>query len=913
MPLSPGDRLGPYEIVAPIGAGGMGEVYKARDTRLDRIVAIKVLSAALATDREFRERFDREAKSISSLNHPNICTLYDVGHDQGHEFLVLEFLEGETLAARIAKGPLPLPEALKIAVEISSALDKAHRQGIVHRDLKPGNVMLTRAGAKLLDFGLATKNAALAGVPASELPTGVAPLTARGTILGTFQYMAPEQIEGEPADPRTDIFAFGAVLYETITGRKAFTGKSQVSLLGTILKEDPTPVSELQPMTPPALGRVIRTCLRKDRDDRFQSAHDLWLQLQWVEEGGSAAGLPAPVVVHRKRRERSIWIAAGVAFAAVAFGGAWWLKPAPPVTHVVTRFQYTLPEGQNFTRPGRHDVAFSPDGARLAYVANQQLYLRAMDQLEAQPVRGTNEDPMEPVFSPDGQWLAYFTPVGGAGTNAGGSAWVLKKIAVAGGAPVTLGTLAAAPYGATWRNGTIAFGMNAGNVAGVQTVPDSGGAPQTIVTVDPKKERVMHPQLLVDGTHLLFVSAPLVSTTVTEGQIVVQTLDGKDRRTLVNGGTDPRVLPAGQLVYIHDGTLLAVPFDNKRLTVTGGPVPILEGVVETRTTGTGQFAISSEGTLAFRPGTAPAAPPSTLIWVDRQGHEQPISAKPRAYAYPRLSPDGAKIAVGSTDEENDIWVFDLAKETLTRLTFGPAFEIHPAWTLDNKDVLFSSNPSGNLATVPMDILRKAADGTGATEALTHGLEGGYPMGISPDGKSLVFRRPNPSFGLYVLPLEPKGDAHALIADPNFSVLNGEISPDGRWIAYDSTESGRPEVYVRPFPAVDSGRWQISAEGGSMPLWARSGREIFFLNAANRMIAVSVPAGPSFTYGKPEALFDFTPYFNAVSTGRMFDISPDGKRFLTAKPVGSGPAAARPSIVVVSHWFDEVKARMPAQR
>ncbi|MGD1071273.1 MAG: hypothetical protein ABSB15_14125, partial [Bryobacteraceae bacterium] len=344
--------------------------------------------------------------------------------------------------------------------------------------------------------------------------------------------------------------------------------------------------------------------------------------------------------------------------------------------------------------------------------------------------------------------------------------------------------------------------------------------------------------------------------------------------------------------------------------VTGGPVPIVEGVTETLTTGrTGQFAVSSEGTLAFSPGTAAAAPPSTLIWVDRQGHEQPISAKPQAYLYPRLAPDGTKIAVGSLDEENDIWVFDLAKETLTRLTFGPAVEIHPAWTLDNKGVLFSSNPSANLASAPTDIFRKAADGTGVTEALTHGLEGGYPMCISPDGKSLIFRRFNPSAGLYVLPLEPKGEAHALIADPKFYVLNAQVSPDGRWIAYDSNESGRYEVYVRPFPAVDTGRWQISAEGGSRPLWARSGREIFFLNAANRMMAVPVPAGPSFTYGKPEALFDFTPYFSARSTGRMFDISPDGKRFLAIKPVGSA-AAAHPSIVVVSHWFDEVKARMP---
>jgi Tol biopolymer transport system component len=912
MALASGTRLGPYEIDRSIGAGGMGEVYKARDTRLERPVAIKVLPAQLAADPQFLERFEREAKSISALNHPNICTLYDIGESAGTRYLVLEYLEGETLAARIAKGPLPLPDVLKTAIEIASALDKAHRQGIVHRDLKPGNVMLTKTGSKLLDFGLAafTQPAAFAATSNSQMPTMAAPLTAQGTILGTFQYMAPEQIEGEQADARSDIFAFGSLLYEMLTGQKAFAGKSQAGLLSAILKDDPTPVSTVQPMTPPALARVIRTCMAKDPDDRLQTAHDLWLQLQWVEEGGSAAGLPAPVVTHRKRHERAVWAAAVLAALALGAAVMWWLKPPAAVAHVVSRFRYSLPEDQNFTRLGRHDITISPDGTKLAYVANQQLYLRTLDQLEAQPVRGTDEDPMEPVFSPDGQWLAYFAPVA-AGAPGGAGAWILKKIAVTGGAPLTLGQLEGAPYGATWSNGTIAFGVNYEKAHGIQAVPDSGGALQTVVATDLKKEYVAQPQLLADGKHVLFESV-LAGNTVSEGQLVIQSLngDGKDRRTLVNGGADPRVLPAGQLVYIHLGTLLAVPFDISRLAVTGGPVPLVESVTEGSGTWSGQFAVSSNGTLAYRPGTfTGGGGMRSLVWVDRDGHEEPIPAKPRTYAYPRLSPDGTKIAVDSRDEESDIWVFDLAKNTLTRLTFGPAFDLAPVWAPDGKSVFFGSGPTYSGNGAPADILRKSTDGTGTAEALTQRLAGGFPLSVSPDRKSVVYRGTS-DHGLFLLPLDPKGEAHALILDPKSNALNAEISPDGRWIAYDSNESGRNEVYVRPFPAVDTGRWQISSEGGTRPLWARSGRELFFATTQNRMITVPIVAGSTFTFGQPQQLFDYNAYASSFN-GRPFDISADGKRFLMTKAVSGDGTSARPSIVVVTNWFDEVKARMPA--
>ncbi len=910
--------MGPYEILGPLGAGGMGEVYRGKDTRLGRIVAVKILPPHQAGDPQFRERFEREAKAISALNHPNICALYDIGRDCDTDFLVLEYLEGETLAARLARGALPLPEVLRVGVEIAGALDKAHRQGIVHRDLKPSNVMLTKTGAKLLDFGLAKSSPAAlpAGSANTAAPTMTTPLTVQGSILGTFQYMAPEQLEGAEADARADIWAFGCLLYEAIVGRSPFEGKTQISLIGAILEREPPPVGELQPMTPPALARIVRTCLAKNPDDRFQAAHDLWLQLQWIEEGGSAAGLPAPVLTRRKRHERSLWLACAALAVAAAGAAVWWLKPAPPAARVVGRFEYFLPEGQSFTRTGRHVLAISPDGREFAYVANRQLYVRAMDELEAHPVRGTDEDPMEPVFSPDGRWLAYFAPVGGPGSGASSSAWILKKVAVAGGAPVTLSQLPGAPHGATWRNGTIAFGVNTGGSV-VQAAPDSGGPLRTLATADAAKDVVAQPQLLEDGKHLLFVLHERGSVQ-SEGRIVVQTLGGKDRRTLVNGGSDPRVLPTGQLLYIHDHTLLAVPFDGKRLAVTGGPVPVVEGVTETQTTMAGQFAVSPVGTLVFRPGSAGStANHRTLVWVDRSGHEQPVPAKARAYAYARLSPDGKKIAVSSSDEEYDVWTFDLANETLTRVTSGPAYEYSPVWTPDNKYLFFGSGPVLGGPGVHFDVQRRASDGTGTTEALTQRLEGGYPMSLAPDGKSLVYMGYSPQ-GIpeqFLLPLDPKGPPRGLFPDAKFYEYNADISPDGRWIAYDSNESGQVEVYVRPFPAVDSGRWQISSEGGSRPVWSRSGRELFFLTAANKMAVVAVPPGSSFTYAKAQPLFDATNYVTPGGNPfRMFDVSADGKRFLTIRNPDANPnAGTRPSIMVVSNWFDELKARLPARQ
>ena len=892
--MSPGLSIAHYRVTSKLGQGGMGEVYRATDTKLGREVAVKVLPANFAQDPERMARFEREAKVLASLNHPNIAQIFGV-EDRA---LVMELVEGETL-----KGPLPLETALEYARQIADALEAAHEKGIVHRDLKPGNIMVTAAAVvKVLDFGLA-RMADEGTADSQNSPTLTISPTRAGVILGTAAYMSPEQARGKGVDKRADIWAFGCVVYEILTGKPAFGGETTTDILASVVKTEPDFTR-----VPVKVRRLIEWCLKKDPKQRLQAIGDWRLLLEEGVGTGTAA-------LSHSRLNAAGWIAAGVLALLLGVGSILYFRRTP-APQVVTRFEYPLPEGQNFTRFGRHLLAISPDGSKLVYVANQQLYLREMDQLEAQPVSGTNEDPMEPVFSPDSQTIAYFVPAA-AGAGATGNPWVLKKIAAAGGVPVTLGQLPTPPFGASWRKGTIVFGVNTAASAGGGAIPEPGGPLQTLVIGDPRKERIMQPQLLADGKHVLYVSVPVMSAEGEgEGEIVVQALDGKERRTLIAGGSDPRVLATGQLVYIHAGTLFAVPFHIGRLVVTGGPVPLLGGVREQGTTWAGQFAISPDGTLVFIPGSAPtglstlAGGRKALVWVDRQGHEEAVPAPLRAYMSPRLSPDGTKIAIDSADEQVDIWVFDLAKQTLTRLTFGGGFQSHPAWTPDGKYLLFCSGPSFPRPNVGGDIFRKAADGTGAVEALTQNLQGGYPLSIAPDGKTLVFRKMGPPGGLFALPLDGRSEAHVLPVDPKSSEFDGEISPDGHWLAYDSAESDHREIYVRPFPAVDSGRWQISTEGGQDPVWARSGRELFFVTAKGQMVAVPVQAGSSFSYGKPQPLFEIAGWFLAPIS-RPFDISPDGKRFLMLKDAGSGNTTARPSIVVVLHWFDEVNRRVGA--
>src|SRR4029077_8262005 len=595
MPIQPGRRLGPYEILSAIGAGGMGEVYKARDTRLDRIVAIKVLPAHLADRAELRERFEREAKTIASLNHPHICTLYDIGHQDEIDYLVMEYLEGETLAQRLVKGLLPLEQVLQYAIEISDALDKAQRKGVTHRDLKPSNIMITKSGTKLLDFGLAKlkQEATPANVPLSELPTAIDPLTAEGAILGTLQYMAPEQVEAKVADARTDIFAFGVVVYEMATGKRAFEGKSQASLIAAILEREPPAISSLQPMTPPALDRVVKRCLAKEPEGRWQTASDLCAELKWIAESGSQVGVAAIASVQENRafgrRELILGSSASLIGAVVASIAVWNLKPTPPPKPLlVTRLSITLPPGQQLVGlENGGAVALSPDGTRLAYAARQggtqQLYLRLMDSLESTSIPST-EGAVNPFFSPDGQWVGFF------------ASGALKKVSVNGGAALTLG-VASNPGGASWGSqGMIIFA--ASQFGSLQQVPDAGGTAQPLTRLEKDDAAHRWPEFLPGGKAVLFAAGRnALSSTI--GQVDVQSVGTGERRNIIQGGMNPRYAPSGHLIYAQGGSLMAVPFDLPRLATTGVAVPVVEGVLQSSVSGAAQYSVSASGSLVY--------------------------------------------------------------------------------------------------------------------------------------------------------------------------------------------------------------------------------------------------------------------------------------------------------------------------
>jgi len=891
MAILPGQRLGPHEILSAIGAGGMGEVYKARDTRLDRIVAIKVLPAHLADKPELRERFEREARTIASLNHPHICTLYDIGHQDGIDFLVMEYLEGETLAQRLLKGPLPLDQVLQFAIEIADALDKAHRKGVTHRDLKPGNIMLTKSGTKLLDFGLAKlkQETAPANTSLSKLPTANDPMTAQGTILGTLQYVAPEQLEAKAVDGRTDIFAFGAVVYEMATGKKAFEGKSQASVIGAILKDDPPPMSSLQPMTPPQLDRVVKKCLAKEAETRWQAASDVCDELKWIAEGGSQVR-PLPIASAGRMRARgrqAVVLSLGslVGVAVIASLATWNLKPLPP--RPVSRFAITLPPGERLAGPDQQAVALSPDGSHLAYSAiqggTQQLYLHAMDSLEARPIPGT-EGASSPFFSPDSQWLGFV---------AGGK---LKKISVSGGAAVTLGS-AAAPDGASWgSHGMIAFAPTA--VAVLHQVSDAGGSSQPLTRLEQGESSHRWPELLPGGKAVLFAGGSVIGNWVNT-QIAVQSLGRGERRNLVQGGTTPHYTTSGHLVYAQGGTLMAVPFDSQRLELIGKAVPVVEGVLQSTSSGASQYSVSGTGSLIYVPGGVQATQ-RKLVWIDRKGMEQPLPAAAHPYRYPRLSPDGQRLAVTIEESESHIWLYDLRRDTLTRLTFEGAVNLMGAWTPDGKRIAFGSTRAG-----PQNLFWQAADGSGSAEQLTTSEYVSTPNSWSADGQALAFVEIHPDTGIDIWVLRLSDHKVQPFLRTPFNEGGPWFSPDGHWLAYMSDESGRAEIYVQLYPGP-GGKWQISTDGGTEPVWNPKGRELFY-RSGDKMMAVDITTQPSFSAGKPRMLFEGR-YVPTPASFANYDVSPDGEHFLMLK-VSEGQQAAT-QINVVLNWFEELKHRVP---
>jgi len=893
MTLASGARLGPYEINDPIGAGGMGEVYRARDTRLDRSVAIKILPAEFANNAQFKLRFEREAKAISQLNHPHICTLHDVGEDNGTSYLVMELVEGESLADRLMRGPLPMPDVLKYGAQVADALDRAHRAGIVHRDLKPGNIMITRSGAKLLDFGLAKSSPMAAPLSAASLEgaTQQRPLTQEGTLLGTFQYMAPEQLAGEEADARTDIFSFGAVLYEMATGRRAFEGKNRTSLIAQIVGGEPRPLREILPLTPLPFEHIVQKCLSKEPDDRWQSAHDLAEELKWIGQAGSQASALSAPVARRKYRERLAWalalIAMAIAIAALLQSRITIARQNQAAIH---RFNLAIPPEVSIDRRRNGPVALRPDGKAIVYVAfsgsTSHLFFRPLDSFEATQIAGT-DDAVSPFFSPDGQWLGFVA-------NGG-----LRKVPVSGGAPVTIcNGCEPNDRGASWGPDQMIYFAPAA-ATGIYRIPAGGGTPVAVSKPSGERNELSHrwPQVMPDGKHLIVTVKTLGIASFDEARIgVVSLADGKTK-IVFEGGTFGRYLPTGQLVFARGSSLYAVAFDMKTMEVRGAPVRVLDSVFVDSDTGSAQYDFSPTGAVVGLPGIV--TPGVGLVAVDRAGRERPINNLTHRLAHQRLSPDGRTVAMNRGAANDDIVLTDLARGTMTRLSFEPGNEDYPVWSADGTRVFYIAEVPGEGLS---QIVWRAADGSGKPQELLRSPDYIYPTSASPDGKLLAYCQATSATGLdlWLLSLAD-GKRTPLIQTP-FNEQAAAFSRDGRWIAYESNESGKDQIYVRSL-AEGGGRWQVSIEGGQYPAWSRDGREIFYWND-NDFFRVPVAVAPTFSPGQPEKLFSNRGTYWLPDS---YDVTPDGNFLMISL---AGEFEARHFNFVVD-WFDEVKKRMTA--
>ena len=923
MALQAGTTLGPYEIQAPLGAGGMGEVYKARDTRLDRTVAIKVLPEHLATDPDLKQRFEREAKAIAALSHPHICALHDIGNQDGIDFLVMEHLDGQTLAQRLENGALPLDDAIQIAIEIADALDKAHRQGIVHRDLKPGNIMLTKSGAKLLDFGLAKLKTA-GGMGAEGLTAQVTqsePLTSQGSILGTLQYMAPEQLEGRNADARSDIFAFGAVVYEMVTGRKAFEGDSQASLIGAILHTVPPQVSAVHPEVARPLDRLVAKCLAKDPDRRWQTASDLVDDLRWISEAPDAeqtGDMPAPA----KPAWRVLpWMLAAAAIVAgVLLGRAWFEGSTVAPVQELTRFTVDLDPGLRLSggaplevaefalqRPSRQSLLLSPDGRHLAYLASDgdktRIYWRPMDQAQSVPLPGT-EGPYEPFFSPGGTEVGFF------------NGFRFKRVSLESGEVRTITTsgLEGFSVGGSW---TTADTIVLSTGEAVWEVPADGGTLNRL-TAPGAGLHILYPELLPGAGALLFNVQTGLTTPPSEWNIVVYSLDTHDRKVVVEGGSDPRYVPSGHILFVRLGTLMAVPFDVERLEATGPPVAVLEDVLHAErgghanlNTGAAQFSVSHSGTLAYAPGGIYPVNEHPLVWLDRSGTSEPLSLPPRAYLDPRFSPDGTRLVyMQGVEGDRQLWVYDIALETPTRLT-AAGENLWPVWSPNGTRLAFTSRVEGRFPMFTM-----AADGSGEPQRIT-ASDGGFEQpGSWSSDDVLAFVQ---GTDIWTVSMDGDGSPQPFVEDP-FRTWWPAFSPDGRWLAYASDETGRPEVYVRPFPAGEPG-YRISTAGGRSPVWSADGRQLFFRVVSERQVAemmvVDVRTDAVFTRSQPRKLFESAApraaglpgEFIRTVPSRAYDISPDGQRFVIPDEDHYEQQPAT-SINIVLNWTKELLERVP---
>jgi serine/threonine protein kinase/Tol biopolymer transport system component len=882
-----GKTLAHYEIASQIGKGGMGEVYKAKDKKLGREVAIKVLPEEFARDADRVARFQREAKLLASLNHPNIGSIYGLEESNGTHFLVLELVEGETLADQIKRGPISVEESLKLALQIAEALEAAHEKGIIHRDLKPANIKITDEGkVKVLDFGLAK---AFAGsqedINLSNSPTLSDAATQKGVILGTAAYMSPEQAKGKTVDKHADIWAFGVVFFEMLTGRQVFTGETVSDTLASVLAREPE-WQRLPPNLHPRIRFLLERGLEKEPKNRYSGISDARVDIQKVlTYPGGVFGQPATSAEPPTRLRTMLpWLAATLVLTAIIVGVVVWSVRAPEARRVM-RFGYTLPEDQQFFDIINPILAASPDGSQFVYSTNEGLYLQSVDELEARLIGDTKDGPVQPFFSPDGQWIGYHSVAD----------IQIKKIAISGGAPVSLAD-GTSPQGSSWGadNTIIYVGSE-----GIMRISANGGIPELLISSEDKM--VFAPQMLPDRKSLLFTSGipgPY--------KIEVQSLKSGERKELFEGD-GAKYISTGHLVYALGNNIFAIPFDIGTLEVVGGSVPLIENVFRPSPLAAALWDVSDSGTLVYAPMGELSQ--QSLVWVDRKGIEEPLTAAPNNYGDVfRVSPDGTRVALTIAMGTNqDIWIWDLIRETMTRLTFDEAGDAIPLWTPDSQRIVFVSGRDG----VSGGIYWKAADGTGEVEHLCS--EPGFsflPWSWSGDGSTLIFVEQKASPSIWDIGmLSMEGDrVRSPLLHGKHNESGPQISPNGRWMAYQSNESGRWEIYVRPFPEVNKGKWQVSTSGGTAALWSPDGRELFY-SSPEGIMAVTVDTERAFKLETPKTIF----------TGQhleAWDISPDGKRFLMLKPIAAmddeSTARGPHKINIVLNWFEELNERVPTK-
>ena len=897
MTLTSGARLGPYEVQSPIGAGGMGEVYRARDTRLDRAVAIKLLPASFADRPDRRQRFRIEARAISSLQHPHICTLFDVGEQDGQVFLVLEYLEGETLDDRLIHGPLPSADVLLYATQIASALDHAHRAQIVHRDLKPSNVMLTESGAKLLDFGLAMGPALAPTATSTTASFAHNKLTVEGTLIGTFEYMSPEQLEGKHADARTDIFALGAVLYEMATGRKAFEGDSQASLIASILTGQPPAITSARSTleSDPALAaleHVVARCLAKNPDERWQTMRDVKLELDWIAKGRTSTRAPASIRRRIRPREVAAWSLALVAIAAAATLAILRFRSVPVEA---TRFVVSLPPGTTTAvNETRTRIAVSPDGRRLAIVlakdGRQQIWIRSLDSVTAEPLAST-EGALSPFWSPDSRFVGFFSPGEGA----------IKKVEVTGGPARTI-CAAQADSVPTWgTDGTILFTQF---LDGIYRVSADGGTPTRVTQLDKSQRELNHywPQFLPGG-NFLYTATALEPTGLRAIPSVYVATFGSPKPTLVTRlHSRMTYVDPGYLLFVQEGALMAQRFDTTSLRLVGEPTRVADGILHYRTIGNGSFSVSANGVLAYQG----AGTDSRVVWFDRRGNVTDTGWTTQSYGTLEFSPDGERVALDVADPRTgtgDIWIADTSRGAPVRFTSDPEDESRPVWSPDGSRILFRSNRGGpeslRIGSAAPNLYVRVV-GTGEEEMVVVDPIPLQPEHWSPDNRWIAYTRNTPKTRADIWFVSPsKGGKPIPFANERFDERDPRFSPDSRWIAFVSTEAGPPEVYVAPV-GEPGARKRISVGGGTTPRWSRDGRELFYVAADNRTIMqVTIQPGATFAAGVPTKLFSIgpTPFVANGLGGMVYDVSPDG-RFLISIPDGEPPSSL---ITVVLNW------------